>query len=206
MAGAEHVARAGTIVLTAGAIIALTLATSSCASYGSVYGSPPGLSVGDRAHIRGYEDGRRHGEADSRRHRPYDHTRHRAFRDADHGYRGGDRWQYGSFYRRGFVTGYRDGYTGANATRGPARRPAEPAGWYRSRESYRSPAIEQGFRDGFERGIRDARRGNRFDPVHAPEYRSGDRRYDRRYGPRESYKREYRRAFREGYRRGYDQW
>jgi hypothetical protein len=188
----------------AGALVLLTLANVNCAAYGAVYSPPTRIGVVDEgAHVRGYEDGRRRGETDFLRRRSYDHTRHRDFRNADNGYRGGDRWQYRSLYRQGFIAGYRDGYRGSSVFRDTSRRPGGRSGSYRGRGAYLSPAAEHGFRDGFERGLRDARRGNRFDPVHAREYRSGDRRYDRQYGSREAYKLEYRRAFQEGYQQGY---
>ncbi len=63
-------------------------------------------------------------------------------------------------------------------------------------------AVNSGLRDGYEAGLRDAQRGDRFDPVREKRYRSGDQGYDRRYGPREFYKDRYRNAFRRGYEDG----
>jgi hypothetical protein len=60
-----------------------------------------------------------------------------------------------------------------------------------------------GYRDGYEQGRSDARDRDRYDPVRASRYRSGDHEYNSRYGSREDYKREYRAAFQLGYDQGY---
>jgi len=69
------------------------------------------------------------------------------------------------------------------------------------------PRFDEAFRngqdDGYEAGLRDGQRGERFDPVGEKRYRSGDRNYDRRYGPKELYKDRYRDGFRRGYDEGY---
>jgi flagellar biosynthesis/type III secretory pathway protein FliH len=67
----------------------------------------------------------------------------------------------------------------------------------------RSPAAENGYRDGYAQGRNDARSRRHADPVRASRYRSGDHDYNRRYGPRDNYKREYRQGFQQGYERGY---
>ena len=72
-----------------------------------------------------------------------------------------------------------------------------------NRGVYRSPAADNGYRDGFEAGRDDARDGDRYDPVRTSRYRSGDHNYDGRYGSRDVYKRDYRAAFEQGYREGY---
>lgn len=64
-------------------------------------------------------------------------------------------------------------------------------------------AFRNGQDDGYEAGLRDGQRGERFDPVGEKRYRSGDRDYDRRYGPKELYKDRYRDGFRRGYEDGY---
>jgi hypothetical protein len=64
-----------------------------------------------------------------------------------------------------------------------------------------SVPFDNGHRDGYEKGIEDARDNNAYDPVRHSRYRSADREYDRRYRPRE----EYRDIYREGFRAGYDE-
>jgi len=64
-------------------------------------------------------------------------------------------------------------------------------------------AFRNGQDDGYEAGLRDGQRGERFDPIGEKRYRSGDRNYDRRYGPRDLYTDRYRDGFRRGYADGY---
>ena len=64
-------------------------------------------------------------------------------------------------------------------------------------------ASDRGFSDGYEKGLEDARDGDRYDPVRHKWYRSADRGYNGRYGVRERYKNLYRDGFRSGYDRGY---
>ena len=53
-------------------------------------------------------------------------------------------------------------------------------------------------------GRRDARDGERFDPVRAMKrYYRDDSGFDNRYGSRDDYKRDYGAAFEQGYREGY---
>jgi hypothetical protein len=74
---------------------------------------------------------------------------------------------------------------------------------YPSSVGYRSPAIEIGYRDGFEAGRSDVRNRERYSPTRSRRYRAADNNYDRRHGSREEYKREYRRAFERGYSEGF---
>ena len=69
--------------------------------------------------------------------------------------------------------------------------------------TYTSPAVQAGYRDGFEVGRNDARDRERFDPARSRRYRSADRDYDRRFGSKNEYQREYRTAFERGYAEGY---
>jgi len=188
-------------LLPAALVAALSVASSACAATGAFYRyEPPVRVVDQRAYTRGYEDGRVRGEADSRRGRSFDYSRHGDYRDADAGYRGGDRGAYRTLFRQGFVAGYNDGYR--RFARGTAgnQAPVYPA-------RYGSPAAQAGYRDGYEQGRDDGRDGDRYDPIRAPRYRSGDHDFNGRYGSRESYKREYRAAFEQGYERAYrDYW
>jgi hypothetical protein len=195
-------------VLPLALALSALVAGTACAPHG-YYRHPSPRAFDDRAYDHGYEDGRRHGEGDARRGRSYDYDRHRDFRSADDGYRGyGSRNGYRQDYRQGFATGYDEGYRRhARGYRGQrpswnGRGPYSNGG-RRDAAVYRSPAGEHGYRDGYEQGRDDGGDGDRYDPVRAERYRSGDHDYDSRYGPREDYKREYRAAFQQGYDQGY---
>jgi hypothetical protein len=66
-----------------------------------------------------------------------------------------------------------------------------------------SVAVQNGERDGYEKGREDARDNDSYDPVRHSWYRSGDRGYNNRYGTRDDYKLVYREGFESGYERGY---
>jgi len=98
--------------LPAGLLAALIFSTPACASQGALYRYPNGArggGVDQRAYSTGYDEGRQRGEQDARRGRNFDYQRHNDYRDADSGYRGGDRSSYRSVFRQGFVAGYNDG-------------------------------------------------------------------------------------------------
>ena len=70
----------------------------------------------DYAFSNGYRDGYEKGFDDARDRDRYDLRRHRRYRDGDNGYRreySMGRNQYRDVYRRGFVSGYDDGYRAA---------------------------------------------------------------------------------------------
>jgi len=68
---------------------------------------------------------------------------------------------------------------------------------------YQSVPFDNGYRDGYDKGLEDVRDNDRFDPTRHGRYRSGDRGYDRRYGSKEEYKSTYREGFRSGYEEAY---
>ena len=72
---------------------------------------------------------------------------------------------------------------------------------YGATQDVRRIAYDRGFRDGMDRGDRDARRGRRFDLERDDDYRDADNGYHREYGDRDFY----RRSYRDGYRAGYTQ-
>jgi hypothetical protein len=184
----------------------LSMATAACASTGGYYRYPDVRNVDDRAYARGYDEGRSRGESDGRNNRRYDYQRHGAYRDADDGYRYGDRGAYRSLFRQGFVAGYNDGFRrySSQGHRYPGQRDPRtyPGARYPVNGTF-SPAAQNGYRDGYEQGRDDARDRDRYDPVRASRYRSGDHDYNSRYGSREVYKREYRAGFQQGYDAGY---
>ena len=71
------------------------------------------------------------------------------------------------------------------------------------RAEFRSPAFEQGFRDGRSQGWDDRDDEKRFDPTRHDRYRSADRGYERRDGDKDDYRDGYRDGFRAGYAEGY---
>ena len=184
----------------------LLMVAPACAarvSYQSQYPAPqypvPPEAIGARAYQRGYVEGRTHGERDRLNGRKFDYARHNDYRDADDGYQFGDRREYRGEFRRGFVDGYGIGYRSyASAATAPASGPAYARGGYTN-----TAAWQNGYRDGYDQGRKDARDGDRFDPIRSSRYRSGDHDYDRQYGSRDLYKRQYREAFNQGYDRGY---
>jgi hypothetical protein len=195
-------------VLLAGLVLS---AAPACASHDYYrYPSPSaGRAGNDRAYRTGYDEGRRAGEDDARRGRNIDYNRHGEYRDADNGYHGEvSRGEYRQVFRQGFAEGYNDSYNRyARNARYPNRYPQQyPDSGGRAIPrygSYGSPAAQNGFRDGVDQGRSDARDGDRFDPVRASRYRSGDHDYDKRYGSKDEYKREYRTGFEQGYEQGY---
>ena len=70
-------------------------------------------------------------------------------------------------------------------------------------EKYEEPAFARGYAAGKERGLADAKKGDRYDPVASREYRDGDLGYAASYGSRDAYKSNYRAGFRQGYEEGY---
>jgi flagellar biosynthesis/type III secretory pathway protein FliH len=187
---------------------AVLMAAPACASRGGLYRYPSSSrATEDRAYRNGYDEGRRAGESDAQRGRAVDYNRHNEYRDADNGYRGGvNRDGYRQVFRRGFVDGYEEGYR-RYARNGNAYPQRVPGGFGNGgpnpRYGSRSPAAQSGYRDGYEQGRHDGRDGDRYDPVRASRYRSGDHDYNNRYGSRDEYKREYRTAFEQGYEQGY---
>lgn len=192
----------------------VAIATPACAE--QLYGYGGQRRVYDReferrAYETGYREGINDGQEDARRGRSFSYQRHDEYRDADRGYRRGtiDRDYYRRSFRQGFQTGYNEAYNrnARNYPRGnyPVYGDRNGGGVYYppNRGVYRSPAADNGYRDGLEAGRNDARDRDRYDPIRQSRYRQGDHDYDRRYGSREDYKREYRAAFEQGYREGY---
>ncbi|MBM3773255.1 MAG: hypothetical protein FJW27_18595 [Acidimicrobiia bacterium] len=195
------------VLLLAGVV---ATATPACASSHGWSRYPTNrVVIEDRAYDIGYREGFEHGRDDARRARPYDYSRHGDYRDADQGYRGGNRNAYRRIYRDGFAAGYGDAYW--QFARGSSRdgrwggRDPEARRYPGSRDDRRfgSPAFDNGYRDGYEQGRDDARDGDAFDPRRAKRYREGDHDYNDRYGSRDVYKREYRDGFQRGYEQGH---
>jgi hypothetical protein len=189
--------------VSAAAFVGLVaMATPACAA--QTYGYPRGgygnRESDRRAYDRGYREGLDEGRDDARNNRRYSLDRHDEYRDADDGYRrgDGDRDLYRRSYRAGFQTGYNEAFN-RNSRSGVGAYPSYP-----SNRGYATVARDNGYREGVDAGRRDARDGERYDPIRAMKrYYRDDSGYDNRYGPRDDYKRDYAAAFESGYREGY---
>lgn len=204
--------KAHRFILAALAATTLGTAPACAAQYG--YGRYPqgGVRVDDRAYRNGFDEGRQQGENDARRGRAYDYDNHREFRNADQGYGGyGNRNDYRRVFRDGFIAGYDEGYR--RYARGSSRYPVPypdrnrdgvpDRGYPGNGGIFRSPAADNGYRDGFEEGRKAANDGDRPDAIRESRYRDGEHGYNSRFGSRDEYKREYRAAFLQGYDEGY---
>ncbi len=202
-------------VLAAGVWVATPACATGFYGYGT-YGGPRDYRDIQRvAYDNGYREGFKHGSKDGRHNRDFRIDRDGDYRSADDGYRReyGDREFYRMTFRRGYETGYRDGYareTGYACYPGygrplppPPVYPAPGGGYPGGGPGVYSLAARNGYRDGFDAGKDAAHDGRPFDPIREKRYREGDHDYDSRYGPRDEYKRDYRAAFQQGYEEGY---
>jgi hypothetical protein len=196
------------------------------------YGNAWGYSRGDArvAFDNGYRSGFDRGRDDAR-HQRYDYGRHDEYRSANWGYERnyGNRDEYRDTFRRGFVSGYDDGYYGRNT-----RNSSYGDDRYRNDDRYRplpapppvygnvypgspaygggygggyggsygvNPGFDRGYREGLDKGRNDGKHHDSYDPRRQKWYRDGDRGYRDEYGPRRNYEN----AYRDGFLRGYDQ-
>ena len=163
------------------------------------YGYSPYAEARRIAYDNGYREGVKEGEKDGRQHDRYEYRDERDFQRADAGYHNhyGDVERYRQSFRAGFIDGYGQGFGRYSRGNGHGY------GGYRGGYGYYSPAFDNGAREGFEKGVDDARDHDRYDPRAQKWYREGDRHYKDDYGPREQYKDDYRRGFLSGYEQGY---
>jgi hypothetical protein len=94
--------------------IAIGVTAPACASGGYYQRAPNQRDFRDierLAYDNGYRQGFPHGEHDAADRRGYRIDRDRDYRNADSGYRYGDRNAYRRFYRNGYEAGYSEGYT-----------------------------------------------------------------------------------------------
>jgi hypothetical protein len=180
----------------------------------------------------GYRSGLDRGRDDAR-HQRYDYSRHDEYRNADWGYERsyGDRTQYRDAFRRGFMSGYDDGYYGrntrnssygSNGSYGPYGNdgyrapvygngnayPSAPAYGYPSAPAYGYPSGpayggSYGYNPGFDRGYREGLDKGRNDGKHHDSYNPRNEKWYRE-GDR-GYKDEYgsKRAYENAYRDGF---
>ena len=74
---------------------------------------------------------------------------------------------------------------------------------YRGRTLYTTPAFQNGYRDGLEKGRDDGNDNDRFDVSRHSWYRSATRGYENEFGSRSAYQDMYREGFEAGYADGY---
>lgn len=144
----------------------------------------------------------------------------------------GSRDRYRDDFRFGYQAGYRDGYqrygydqrnpNTYDRRNGPPGPPPWSNGRARGRGGYGDStygpygnygtygssqrydlALDNGYNDGYDQGLRDGRDRHANNPVNESWYRSGTRGYVGSYGPKEIYKINYRQGFQQGYERGY---
>jgi hypothetical protein len=90
----------------------------------------------------------------------------------------------------------------ADAAQFAQRRSVEIGGGW---QAANRDAYDRGYREGLQRGERDAERGRDDNVTDDSWYRDGDRGYNQRYGSRDAYRDAYRGGFESGYRAGYGQ-
>jgi hypothetical protein len=170
-------------------VAVLSLVVAAAASAQPRVGRDDGWQVGQGqdAYEAGYREGIRRGEQDGRRGRGFERQREPRFGRRDE-------------FRRGYADGYRAGY---QRFRGRAARQLGDGIGRRAPGGYQEAAAARGYSDGFEDGLNDGRRGNRYDPVDSRDYRDGDNGYSGSYGSRDAYRNNYRAGFRQGYEEGY---
>jgi hypothetical protein len=66
-----------------------------------------------------------------------------------------------------------------------------------------TPAFDNGYADGYEKGLDDGGDRREFNPTRHNWYRSADRHHDPSYGSRAAYANVYREGFRSGYEQGF---
>ena len=68
---------------------------------------------------------------------------------------------------------------------------------------FQDPASTTGYEHGYDLGLLDARKGERYDPVRQRDDRDANRGYASSHGSRDGYKTNFRAGFRQGYEDGY---
>lgn len=155
------------------------------------------------------------------------------YRNSNNGYRAwmGSESTYRDSYRRGYEQGFRDGQTGRDrrydrddierVLGGDLERVYEREdrysgndpyyrdrdrrgndGRYNRNEVYRV-AQQNGYSDGYRRGVDDLNRRRGYDVDDSNDYRNATRGYRSEYGDREIYRNAYRDGFRQGYEDGF---
>jgi hypothetical protein len=140
------------------------------------------------AYNEGYTRGVRAGDNDARRGDPFQYVDESDYRRGDAGYQSqyGSRDRYRDEFRRGYVTGYRDGferisYGGYGGYGVPGTQTGNLPPWSNGRGravgrgDRNDLASTNGFNDGYEQGLNDGRDRHRNDPYAESRFRDGDR-------------------------------
>jgi flagellar biosynthesis/type III secretory pathway protein FliH len=170
------------------------------------------------AYDNGYREGLKEGQKESRKRDAFDYRDERTYQRADKGYHRefGDRERYRQMFRAGYADGYAEAYRrigyrapGNGGRRDDVGRRDEWGrnGTWNDRGRYggygSDIAFQYGARDGYEKGVEDARERRSHDVLRHKWYRSGNRHYESRYGSKQQYADVYRQGFRQGYEQGY---
>lgn len=86
---------------------------------------------------------------------------------------------------------------------GRNRDPRAGNGPYSERSRYTTPAFQNGYRDGLQKGREDGDDNDRYDASRHSWYRSATRGYENEYGARAEYQARYREGFEAGYAEGH---
>jgi hypothetical protein len=199
-------------VLPALAVAALLAGPPSLAAqpYGHAYGRDD--NDHRAAYDNGYRRGLEHVERDARNGRAMNVRNDRDYRDADWGYdrHDGSREEYQEAFRNGFQRGYAEAYQRSGGygygqvppryDRDGDRDRDDRAPVYREE---RTPAFNNGYQDGLQKGREDAEHHKSFDPMRHDWFRDADHHYNSHFGPKDAYRPAYRDGFRAGYQTGF---
>ena len=160
---------------------------------------------------RGYSDGYRHGEEDNRAGIHSD-PNSQELKRADRGYENSmkHKGDYKKGYKEGYLTGYQNGYE-RYSSRGRSARASSGRYPYPERARGRNTqyggaydvGLDQGYRDGLEKGESDLQKNRDPDENRHSQYKNADHGYNSSYGVKRDYQQGYRRGFEEGYDNGY---
>ena len=92
---------------------------------------------------------------------------------------------------------------GSAGTRNRSLAREQPPSLRQLPRSQQEPAFAAGYDEGYQEGLADRKRGDRYDPVDSRQYRDGDQGYADTYGSKDAYRNNYRAGFRQGYEAGY---
>src|SRR5262245_6327463 len=185
------------------------LAAATCALL-----AVPAAAQNNAGFDRGYREGISRGTDDARDGRRFEPERDSVYRNGDRGYnsRYGNRDWYRTEFRRGYSSGYRDGFYNVRGSGRYQRNDQITQGRVNDRRDvrgpgrlrgYQEPAFARGYSDGWDKGLDDGRDRDRYDPVRHGDYKDGDNGYERSYGSKDAYKNNYRAGFRQGYEDAY---
>jgi hypothetical protein len=175
------------------------------------------LEAHQHGYEHGYRDGYDYGLETKEHSRPLNFQTD-AYKDGDKGYKDyfGKKDEYKLGYREGYKSGAEDAYAGNNKkleqlflytdpNYDPDKTAEDPTVLiYRERHfTYEDVAGDLGYRDGLNAGLKDFRKGDKFNPHDHDAYKNAEHGYDKAYGSKDDFKRAYRQSYETGYRDGF---